>query len=78
MDVNGHDISVLIVKNGQIIMNQYLSRSTWDTWAISMEQAVKKGDQIWNRRFYTGRLIVIHGIITCFLNTFILEEYRLN
>lgn len=78
MDVNGHDISVLIVKNGQIIMNQYLSRSTWDTWAISMELAVKKGDQIWNRRFYTGRLIVIHGIITCFLNTFILEGYRLN
>lgn len=78
MDVNGHDISVLIVKNGQIIMNQYLSRSTWDIWAISMELAVKKGDQIWNRRFYTGRLIVIHGIITCFLNTFILEEYRLN
>lgn len=50
MAVNGHDISVLIVKNGQIIMNdrEYSSRSTWDTLAISVELAVKKGDQIWN------------------------------
>lgn len=80
MAVNVHDISVLIVKNGQININdrEYSSRSTWDTLAISVELAVKKGDQIWNRRFYSGRRIVIHDIITCFLNTFILEEYRLN
>lgn len=31
---------------------------------ISVVMALKKGDQIWNLRFYSGRIIhvVIHGI----------------
>lgn len=43
-----------------------------------MEVVLKRVNHIWNRCFYSGLLIVIHGIITCFLNNLFLEKCRLN
>lgn len=61
MTVNGNDVSVEMVKNGQNMMNAYSSdcRSVWDTATISAALALVKGDKVWIRRFYSGRHI--HG-----------------
>nr|XP_034305323.1 complement C1q tumor necrosis factor-related protein 3-like [Crassostrea gigas] len=55
MAVKGHDISVVLVKNGQNMMNAYSNRSAWDTGAISVALALKKGDKVWIRRYGHGR-----------------------
>lgn len=57
MAVNGNDVSVETVKNGQKMMNAYSSRSAWDTATISAALALVKGDKVWIRRFYSGRHI---------------------
>lgn len=59
MAVKGHDISVALVKNGQIMMNAYSSATVWETVAISVALALKKGDKVWIRRYGHGRYI--HG-----------------
>uniref|UniRef100_K1PCG0 Uncharacterized protein n=1 Tax=Magallana gigas TaxID=29159 RepID=K1PCG0_MAGGI len=45
MTVNGHDVSVEMVKNGQRMMEAYSSRSAWDTATISVALAIVKGDK---------------------------------
>lgn len=57
MTVNGHDVSVEMVKNGQRMMEVYSSRSAWDTATISVALALVKGDKVWIRRFDSGRHI---------------------
>lgn len=47
MAVKGHDISVALVKNGQNMIYAYSNRSAWDTGAISVALALKKGDKVW-------------------------------
>lgn len=59
MAVKGHDISVALVKNGQNMMNAYSSTTVWETGAISVALALKKGDKVWIRRFGHGRYV--HG-----------------
>lgn len=59
MAVKGHDISVVLVKNGQNMIYAYSNRSAWDTGAISVALALKKGDKVWIRRYGHGRYV--HG-----------------
>lgn len=72
MAVNGNDVSVEMVKNGQKMMNAYSSRSAWDTATISAALALVKGDKV----FTVGDIFM--GIITCFLDTLFLEIYNTN
>uniref|UniRef100_A0A8W8MTP0 C1q domain-containing protein n=1 Tax=Magallana gigas TaxID=29159 RepID=A0A8W8MTP0_MAGGI len=59
MAVNGHSIAVMMVKNGQPMAYAYSNPSAYDTGAISVVLALKKGDKVWIRRFHSGRHI--HG-----------------
>lgn len=57
MAVNGHNISVVLVKNGQKMMLANSSHSAWETGAISAVLVLNKGDTIWIRRYAYGRYI---------------------
>lgn len=57
MAVNGHNIVVALVKNGQNMMLAYSSTTAWETGAISVALALKKGDKVWIRRIGHGRYI---------------------
>lgn len=59
MAVNGHSIEVVMVKNGQTMTYAYSNPSAYDTWAISVVLALKKGDKVWIGRFNSERHI--HG-----------------
>lgn len=59
MAVNGHSIAVMMVKNGQLMAYAYSNPSAYDTGAISVVLALKKGDKVWIRRSHSGRHI--HG-----------------
>lgn len=57
MAVKGHDIVVALVKNGQNMMLAYSSTAAWETGAISVALALKKGDKVWIRRQSHGRYV---------------------
>lgn len=59
MAVNGHYISVVLVKNGQEMMVTISSNSAWETGAVSTVLVLNKGDKVWIRRNANGRHI--HG-----------------
>lgn len=59
MAVNGHYISVVLVKNGQEMMVTIASNSAWETGAVSTVLVLNKGDKVWIRRNANGRHI--HG-----------------
>lgn len=60
MAKNGHDVSVAMVKNDQIMMLAYSNPTAWESGAITVVLAMKKGDKVWIRRYGHGREINGH------------------
>lgn len=57
MAVNGHNITVLLDKNGQEIMVANTSNSAWETGEISALLVLNKVDRVWIRFYAYGRYI---------------------
>lgn len=60
MAINGHDVSVAMVKNDQNMVLAYSNPTAWESGAISVVLAMKKGDIVWIRRNGHGREINGH------------------
>lgn len=57
MAVNKVSSGVLMVKDGQVMAYAYSNSSPWETGSISLVLVLKRGDRVWIRRHYGGRLI---------------------
>lgn len=54
-----HYIAAMMVKNGHVMAYIHSNLTAWETGAISVVLAMKKGDKVWIRRYHGNRLI--HG-----------------
>lgn len=50
-------LSVVLVKNGQILSNVYSATANYESGAISILLALKKGDNVWIRRLAHERTV---------------------
>uniref|UniRef100_A0A8W8LMF2 C1q domain-containing protein n=1 Tax=Magallana gigas TaxID=29159 RepID=A0A8W8LMF2_MAGGI len=64
MAVGDHYIAVMMVKNGKGIAYAHSSWSAWESGAMSVVLALKKGDKVWIRRYHGDRFL--HGSYNLF------------
>lgn len=57
MAVSEHHIAVMLVKNAHVIAYSHSSYAAWESGAVSVVLAMKKGDKVWIRRKHGSRLI---------------------
>lgn len=57
MAVDKDNISVVMVKNGQVMGYAHSNPTAYDTGAISLVLALKKRDRVWIRHDFGGRLV---------------------
>ena len=57
MASSNNALSVVLVKNGQILSNVYSATANYESGAISILLTLKKGNKVWIRRSAHGRTI---------------------
>lgn len=62
---HGTCISAVMVRNYQLMIILYSSRSVWETGSISLLLALKEGDKVWIMHYNAG--LYIHWNFNLFL-----------